>query len=1570
MTQMNSPNSVTATDVSIDASGENITISLSDGSTTTLKTADAFQRLNQLNVSNRFGEDVASILSTQNVMASLLVFTEMAKQLPNNDKLSRNPICYWNSADSTVDFLQPFYFVPPASVPYGVKVPPAASSIFFSSVLYEPDARRRALKNKQTDPDQAISTLDQVGVYQATVDSEIDYRAMSVSAFQDTGFRKNYVQKTSTCFGLSEGFIELIVNEEIYDNADGYKLIFSNNPQVPGSPRWGFFSYKISLKDLAFVANNRLSNSIPFLNLKDANQLVQTTQGTPFGADKVHEFLSSLVEIDVNNKKVSEIEFSRFEDRLQTLARLANKFDVSMRKGNDTTIYTGATEEKSSEQKPWKQQLDNVKKIPIFVKTASIYGTATTSALRQIEGVALTLNIHTPENKPKYISSIKIDNTVKTPKSLLTLTLQNSIFNKTETFFLEGGKLTLIEQELVSQISQALESITDFNATLKDSLKILEPKANNPTAKDLSDVEFIFASSPPSDRVKNATVYFLANLTREAVENNELYIEQTANKKVRRSKLVKTPKGKRRKSVTNFNNLAGPWTLGYVAGKKVVYQPEWEKLLAQFTWLNTDSQKILDFDYQILQINRYPHDSNDITSKIGAPELSFVLATDDDNYDVRVAPTYKTFFDKIYKYPIYYKEKAISEKIADLKDVVSGNLTQEDKEKIVRSLSQRKNELVEQAFGETGCVEAALKTVQTIEDLYDNVLHKGNWALFVAQTVDRFKCEISKLGGEPLECLASFDAVGSYERSLRAIDVVQNFPEYLKKEAEGNPEFPLANLIFNREIPKVPSLDWYKCLRGFLISLLIKIVSDLIVVFVRSILDSLNIECGADFSSCEQSEIDSKSSSSNESITQRQGLIVASGLRGTRLVGTTEQIRVVTGALSSVTPDQLSQFLSLLAQKMPLSHFKALLSGDSPEFIFSNGYAIASDFFYPTTFTKGDFSNMLSILNDNYNYEALLAGTLFNRVLAPDECPPSLVDGDEELEDLLDKTFAQVTLEDKDRAIAEAKNRASAFCELLNGTVGLINEINTAPTLLAGFTNFALSGAITQLITQLRVKPVLDYRTLRRLFVGTLDDKPSLEDVVTADLSLAYNVLYNNYYLSPVLNEDNEPLNSQYEKKFNLFLPNEKFKDSNEIITRINTVLRNDTFKKEVAQDFLNLFKAINPFITDEIFEQVEASLFGVFGGARLNNFERNFLEASRELNNPNYFYSWLEDLLSNIVEPDPRTFPAKYQEFVSQEYPNAVQTTPDSVPTPLESSYQYEKIVEDGNIIYRFSNTNNTLIEAILTSDKMTISINGGEKTYSRDLPKLSEPFLVEEQYDYKEFVEDNSLYWEITATNEPAPFDEKIFQALAYKSLSKYGLTQPSGFAFSTGGLVKKTYLGIADLVGSSTDQALAEGNETPIANFFFGPYLQPLPTDITADTVTAAAINTALKNIQNPPGGASLELAIPPSALFFRRADNIISDVFFEDTVEAEVEKILEKVKVSLASFYKNLSDGELNEPRRLQSTLGNYVEDPEVFYEVERLLGTTKYLTKDWMSSKVLSPADQASILGAIKEVTGE
>ena len=76
-----------------------------------------------------------------------------------------------------------------------------------------------------------------------------------------------------------------------------------------------------------------------------------------------------------------------------------------------------------------------------------------------------------------------------------------------------------------------------------------------------------------------------------------------------------------------------------------------------------------------------------------------------------------------------------------------------------------------------------------------------------------------------------------------------------------------------------------------------------------------------------------------------------------------------------------------------------------------------------------------------------------------------------------------------------------------------------------------------------------------------------------------------------------------------MFLPNEKFKDSNEIITRINTVLINDTFKKEVAQDFLNLFKAINPFITDAVFEQVEANLFGVSGAnARLNNFERNFL--------------------------------------------------------------------------------------------------------------------------------------------------------------------------------------------------------------------------------------------------------------------------------------------------------------------------------------------------------------------------
>jgi len=154
--------------------------------------------------------------------------------------------------------------------------------------------------------------------------------------------------------------------------------------------------------------------------------------------------------------------------------------------------------------------------------------------------------------------------------------------------------------------------------------------------------------------------------------------------------------------------------------------------------------------------------------------------------------------------------------------------------------------------------------------------------------------------------------------------------------------------------------------------------------------------------------------------------------------------------------------------------------------------------------------------------------------------------------------------------------------------------------------------------------------------------------------------------------------------------------------------------------------------------------------------------------------------------------------------------------------------------------------------------------------------------------------------------------------------------------------------------------------VSNFFFKPYLETQKIKLPEKPDPDQILEIIKKLKTNPK---------PPSVLFFLRSDNILSDVFFEDTVPAEVEKLINKVEASLKDFYKNLTDGELNEPKKLSNFIGNVVEAPAAFYEAQRLMNSTseadgEYFAGDWLGSPVLTKTQQEHILGAIKEVTGE
>jgi len=1556
---------------SFDETGQNIVFELLQGGFTTLSIEEIFQRLNETKVVEKFGANVGSFLAGTNPMVAISIFKEMTKTLPNANMFSKTPACYWNSADKTIDIVQPFFYLPLVGEANEGNVPNPNSQIEYAGILFEPEARAAAALAAGPNEEQfeKLQTGTYKNIYQVSNELGISYKELATETLSYETFRSVIADGCVESFGLSkEFFLEMLAQPD--------KLIIDYNPKIPTTQRWGFFTYKIPLK---LAVSSKVNPVVEPINTKD---LLQSQTGTPFGIDKAHSLLNDIIRLDANNKQTKEIGADEFEARLQNLTRMATKLETAMADGNDKAIYAGVSEDESTLQKAVDKQVENIKNIPTFVKSSAVYGEITATALDALSNAAFTINLHTQARVPKYISSIHLDRTVLTPRALLTLTLNNTLTNNVDEIFLENGKVVLIEDEIAKQIRKTLQSIDDFDSILKDVILLLNTREGNDdpaiTSKT-TDIEYIYRAAFPDKKLQYALVYGLATIVRDALMKGQLYIEGISSlKKIKKSVLVNG----QLKDITNFDKLDGPYTVGVVREKKkgkkannilVEYVPQWGSLLEQFTWLNAspagDKVLIDNFDYRTLQINTYIKGQNDLTAQLSAPELSFILATDDDSYrEVNGAGTYKTFFDRLYRYSIYYKEKPFSQKLSRGKDILTAELTDEEKSAILRELNNRRNELIEQAFGGTGCVEFAVKSAQTIDDLYTTVLHKGNWALFVVKTVDRFKCELSKLGGGELACLANFDTMGAYQNTLKAIDTVTNFPEFLEKEAKENPNFPLAKLLFAREIPKVPSLDWFKCLRGFLISLLVKIIKDLIVAFVQSILSLLDIDCGADFSDCDQSDIDQSSSSLNQTLSNQAGSLAAAGLTGSNAATATNTIQKIP-SFGFITADLLTDFISQLATDMPIAHFKALLGGDAPQFIFARGKLIADNVFYPATFSDEEFRTVLSIINDSYEYDALIAATLFRQITGTEECPPVIVDGSETVDALKDALLrlaerSGLTDEQAEQQIQEARKeleeRVSGFCELLNGTIGLIKEINTAPTLLAGFTNFALSGTVTQLVTQLRIKPYFDYRSLRRLFVGSLDDKPDLEDVVTADLSLAYGVLYNNYWLSQVRKNNGDAENRNYRKKFNL--RPQVFSNALGIQYENNTVklLRNDSFEREFLQDLIEILVIINPLVAPFKSQMLEA-LFDVGG---INTTEFALLDASRELNNSNYFYAWAENLLALLpFEPDPRRFPAKYQSFVLENYPNAQEDTNGNV-TLVDKEYVLKTTRSNEGIRYEYTNGETTLLDLNIGLRDFRVELDEGVNALNRDLPKLSEPLTVNNEYDYEKFVSENGELVKIQNAENPqnqvflSVIENSIKNTSFYPNLSQDQKTQLSSVANS---IYSDTQL----VLDTRVKEELGKPYEQ-VSNFFFKPYLEAQKIKLPENPSPKEILEIIKKLKTNPK---------PPSVLFFLRSDNILSDVFFEDTVPAEVEKLINKVEASLKDFYKNLTDGELNEPKKISNFIGNVVEAPEAFYETQRLMNSTSeangvYFAGDWLGSSKLTKTQQKHILGAIKEVTGE
>ena len=1049
-------------------------------------------------------------------------------------------------------------------------------------------------------------------------------------------------------------------------------------------------------------------------------------------------------------------------------------------------------------------------------------------------------------------------------------------------------------------------------------------------------------------------------------------------------------------SLQDFNTLSGPYVLGNdQSDKPITYKPDFLQILKQLRWINFDQQNKATLDYNFLLIKKYSSKSYPNVSGYNTEEFSFILSLTKDRFDeIRKYENYKDFFDNIYKHRVFYKEGEPTSAQENLKDkndspttigdALSLTLSQEEKKQILNQLYSNRHKITEQAFGDSGCLPAAVKLVDTIDDLYDTVLNKADWASLVVMAIDRFKCELSKVGGGGAECLADFDVVGTFDQGKQAVDTIQNFKSQLKgslmDEAKINLPKPLFNIIFDRKVPSMPQMDWYKCLRAILLSIIYKILTELIVLFVNLILDIAGIECSLDLSKCEASETDPASSDITDKKPDQRGNAAAAGMRNR--AETTEKLNKLMQRNFQIdqqfTVERLTEYIRFLVSKMPIANFKALLADDTPIHIFNHGKFLTQNFFAPITFTNEQFREMLDIIDENYDYAAFIAAVLFEQINPDTEiCPPELYDGQNLVDQIKDSLQQKIERENGDDSQnttvgniestvqKEIEDRISAFCEVLNFGKGLITEINSGPAQLAGITKEIISGAMTNIVTTLRIKPAYDFEVLKYMFTGDFSgDNPDMNDIITADVSLAFNVLYQNYLIEQVSDEKWQKNYKVYPEIFKGMLGSD--------YGRLLKILNEDTFVTEFGSDLLNLIPFAMPFLIPFLGD-MRAALYDVekkdgrqFLLAGLGDTEANLVRASRELNNPNYFYAWLEELAAaatsafGLPAVDPRRFPAKYKDFTEENYPNVVRENKKlqivGEPYTLKTSY------DSSGIHYTFSNNNIVLLRVDVALDECNVSLRNGKVRLERGLPQLSEPFFVDEEQNYLTIIDEyNKLYVKKSATNP----QQQIFYSLFEKSLTDVGIDSTQGIFPE---LAEGSFEFSIDEVRSLVETSF-ENSKEQVGDFFFQPYF-----DLASEKAKVQKqVNELLKDDEGDRDWKKILKLLkqtnpkPPVALFFQRSDNVISDVFFEDSVAQETKKIVKKIEGSMASYYKDMTDGKKKDTKKIARAVELSFNDPALFYDAQREISSKR---PGWLSDSSFSESTQKQIEEIIERTVSE
>ena len=1496
----------------------------------------------------------------------------MGAKKPN--KFVQTNVSFYNQADKTFDIVQPFYFTPQDK----------AFVVENSNLAEMPKDLQRLFIQQE-----AIKTkLEEIAPIEVPGKSTEELMALAKS--------KNITINDLGEQILLQGVVDVGASEYLKTNPEALQIFFESKEtrkkikiepslQVVQTPRWGYFTYKIPVA--AFDAPGAETIFPDILGIEAVNFLVDLQQGTTHGTREVHGLLAELPSLMDNTSEIT-VRISDLEKRLLDISRHAITFSKELKEANKS-IYAGKTEEEAKQQKSIIQQVRTIKTFPTFVKSATVHGQVTAEKLKSVENLAVNLKIKKEGKFFEALSSIVLqstqagDNRNKARFQIPVIVAENEQ-ELPEEIFLVYGKLCLLEEEYVTKIDAALRQLTVKN--FEQQVKNIEGLLKSRKPEDArTEPEFVFKQSKKEDAVKNYLVYMIASILRDGIKHRKYELGVSVPSNLRTNELIK--KTKKVKPIEDYSSLAGPYTLGKDKdGNIATYTPDYSSLLKQIRWLtfNRDDEKP-KLDYRFLQIKKFSKDSHEVIKGFKSPDYCWALSTDSITHGkLRDAKNYRTFFDELYKYEVYYekyvkgsdpsreKETATKQKPppTTFSDAFS-SLSEEEKSQMLDDLYRKRYQMVEQAFGGSGCIEFVIKSVDTLDELYDNVVDKANWSKFILQAIDRFKCELSKAGDGDLSCLADFDALGTTTSLTDAKKVLTNFDQILKEEASTNLDFPILNFILDSRVPSMPSMDWFKCLRAFILSLIQKIIIGLIVNFVKMILGAADVQCKADFSKCEKSDLDPNSNDLGLDPSAK-GDLASAGMPNQNADKAAAELKELLKI--ELTAQRIIDFITFLANQMPIAQFKALLNEDTPVHIFSFGKYLAHNYFSPLKFSDEEFRLMLNVLNSNYEIEAFIAATLFEQIAPGEGCPPELVNGDELAEDIKNILLKRLNEDpeaagdDPEKKVRGAvEKRVSAFCNILNFSTGVITEINSSPALLAGFTEQTIAGIASQIITQLRVKPAFDFTMLKYLYTGNIfGDNPTKEDLIRADLSLAYNVLYRNYLLSRVV-QDGKPETRNYVKQFNL---EPRVFENNFDSKRwqgTKKLLRNDSFEKEFAKDLLDVFTSMTPFLSAfhskwvaELYD-VETELNRVPNGS----FESMLLGASQELNNPNYFYAWAEELFSLIPIIDPRRFPKKYQAFVEENYPNAEEEK-DGVIKSLESDYTLAASIDASGLHYTYHNGNSVLMKMDIGLEDFEVAINEQRTIFTRDLPKLSEPFFVDEEQDYKEII---TTYGDINAATSTENPQNKIFNSLVEQSLVELGIykdpkvlspNEKTNLNDAVVDTFKTTYDFLDGKFKSST-----EDSREQVARFFFQPFMRmPKIDPEKAKNMTYEQLKKELAKVGNPKA---------PVALFFERSDNIMSDIFFDDDQSKEVDKVVDKVKAHLKTFYKDMADGKSYDPRAIANAISTTSNDPKAFYEFQKRaaskLGPALFRKSDY-GKLDYSSVQQEAILQAVKEITDE